>query len=95
MPRPDAKNRVKGEMGKLDFVKMKHVCSPKAPARMTYRQEKILAGHKESLKAHQHRSRQSRQEAGSRGEEVLIAGERSSGKHSLCEPPRTPSRGLP
>ena len=59
MPRPAAKNRVKGEMGKLDFVKMKHVCSPKAPARMTYRQEKILADLKQSLKANQHRSRQS------------------------------------
>ena len=95
MPRPAAKNRVKGEMGKLDFVKMKHVCSPKAPARMTYRQEKILADLKQSLKANQHRSRQSWQEAGSRSEEVLIAGERRLGKHSLCEPPRTPSRGLP
>lgn len=44
----DAKNRIKGEMGKLDFIKMKNVCSPKAPAKMSYRPEKIFADHKVS-----------------------------------------------
>lgn len=48
MHRLDAKNRVKGEMGKLDFIRMKNVCCPKAPAKMSYGTEKRLADHKVS-----------------------------------------------